>query len=73
LQQPIAPVERGTQCALSGRHIAQSTGKETQGIVETGEDISRREHGTARSGKLDGQGQAIKTAADFGHDRHYCL
>ena len=62
VEEVVGPVERGFKCALAA--AASSTGKELEAIVKTGEEFNGAHDGDAGGGELDGEGHAIKPAAD---------
>ena len=66
VQQVVAPGDGVPQRLVPGRQVAGATAQERQPALQPPQQGARRQHGDARGGQLQGQGQAVQPAADRG-------
>ena len=65
-QAVVAPLQGGLQ-GLLARHGTAATGEEAETVGEQGVDLCHRQHPHPGCRQLDGQGDAVKPAANIGH------
>ena len=72
-QQPVAPCDRGSQCALPLGEVDRPLHLEREALVERLDDSCRSQDDEARGHELDRQRQAVQAAADLAHRRERVL
>ena len=67
VEQLMAPFDRRAERPLSLRRVARPSRQELEPAPESTEDLGRRQDLYARGGQLDGEREAVKSAADLGY------